>query len=206
MAAESDCWARGLSCVAGIDEVGRGAWAGPVVAAAIVLPKTPSISVALADVRDSKMLSPRQRERLDELIRAHAIAVGVGMVDPQIVDTQGLLPATACAMNDAIASLCLCPDHVLVDGLRMTGLAHAHTPIVRGDASCLSIAAASVVAKVARDRLMARLDTLHPGYSFAEHKGYGTATHRDALCRLGPCAAHRLSYAPVAAIAAQSWA
>lgn len=206
LAAEAACWARGALRVAGVDEVGRGAWAGPVVAAAVVLPASLSVAAALAGVRDSKAVMPAEREQLADLILRHAVATAVGMAASVLVDREGLLPATARAMNEALAGLPITPDHVLVDGLHMRGLSYQHTPIVRGDATCLSIAAASIVAKVTRDRLMAGLDGLHPGYSFAGHKGYGTAAHRAALCRHGPCPEHRLSYAPIAAIVAQSWA
>lgn len=200
LAFESACWARGALRVAGVDEVGRGAWAGPVVAAAVVLPARDEIAATLCDVRDSKVVAPAERARLAALILAHALAAEVGIVEPGVVDSHGLLPATAQAMNAALAALPLVPVHVLVDGLRMAGLAHEHTPIVRGDARCLSIAAASIMAKVARDRLMVALDEVYPGYGFAAHKGYGTPAHRAALSRLGPCAIHRRSYAPVAAV------
>jgi ribonuclease HII len=206
LAAEQSWWTRGASCIAGVDEVGRGAWAGPVVAAAVVLPPDPKIAALLSGVCDSKLLTPAQRERLAEVIRVHAVALAIGASPAQRVDDEGLLPATAAAMNEALRGLGRVPDHVLVDGLPMRGLSCPHTPLVRGDASCLSIAAASIVAKVARDRLMCDLDAPYPGYQFAAHKGYGTAAHRAALCDLGPSPVHRLSYFPVAAIAAQSWA
>jgi len=202
---ERACWAQGATSVAGVDEVGRGAWAGPVVAAAVVLPNDHRIATRLAGVRDSKTLSPKERERLAALVLEHALAATVGAAPPDQVDSDGLLPATAHAMNAALARLGHVPDHVLVDGLPLRGLAYPHTAIVRGDARSLSIAAASIVAKVARDRYMARLDDAHPGYGFARHKGYGAAAHRAALHQLGPCPAHRRSYAPIAAILAQSW-
>lgn len=202
---EESWWTRGASYIAGVDEVGRGAWAGPVVAAAVVLPPDREIGARLTGVCDSKLLTPAQRERLATVIRAHAVAVMVGICPAGRVDAEGLLPATAAAMNAALHGLDRTPDHVLVDGLHMRGLIYPHTPLVRGDASCLSIAAASIVAKVARDRLMCDQDDTHPGYLFAAHKGYGTDAHRAALCRLGPSPIHRLSYAPVAAIVAQSW-
>ena len=205
LAFEGEHWACGALCVAGIDEVGRGAWAGPVVAAVVVLPADPAIARDLRGVRDSKAVPPAERECLAALIRDRALATTVGTAPAALVDRAGVLPATAHAMNEALASLELVPDHVLVDGLHVRGLVCTHTPIVRGDACCLSIAAASIVAKVTRDRWMADLDTIYPGYGFAGHKGYGTPAHRAALCRLGPCPVHRLSYAPLAAIVAQSW-
>jgi len=205
LAYEQDCWGQGATYVAGVDEVGRGAWAGPVVAAAVVLPADAAIALALAGVDDSKKLLPARREQLAALIVAHAVTTAVGMASPDEVDQAGLLPATARAMERALAGLALDPDHVLLDGLPLRALGRPHTAIVRGDARCLSIAAASIVAKVARDALMARLDDHYPGYAFGAHKGYGTPAHVAALCERGPCPMHRLSYAPVAAIAAQSW-
>jgi ribonuclease HII len=200
LALEVEHWNSGFRLVAGVDEVGRGAWAGPVVAAAVILPAELSISEHLAGVRDSKALSPAARERLDVLIRSHAAAVGLGMADARTVDSIGLLPATVLAMNQALAGLSLLPEHTLVDGPRLKGLTCAHSAIVRGDASCLSIAAASIVAKVARDRWMCELETRHPGYGFAQHKGYGTEEHRAALQFLGPCEQHRLTFAPLLAM------
>ncbi len=205
LAYERACWAQGAAAVAGIDEVGRGAWAGPVVAAAVVLPAEPSVAAALGGVRDSKALLPAQRERLAALITAHALATAVGLASPGEVDQAGLLTATARAMTRALDGLAHDPDHVLLDGLPLRALGRPHTAIVRGDAQCLSIAAASIVAKVARDALMAELDDHYPGYAFGAHKGYGTPAHVAALRERGPCPVHRLSYAPVAAIAAQSW-
>jgi ribonuclease HII len=205
LAREGEHWACGALCVAGVDEVGRGAWAGPVVAAAVVLPADPAIAEDLRGVRDSKAVPPPERAHLAALIRDCALATTVGMAPAALVDGAGVLSATAHAMNEALVSLERAPDHVLVDGLHVRGLVCPQTPIVRGDACCLSIAAASIVAKVTRDRWMAELDTIYPGYGFAGHKGYGTPAHRAALCQLGPCPVHRLSYAPVAAIVAQSW-
>ena len=202
---EREHWVCGASCIAGVDEVGRGAWAGPIVAAVVVLPADPAIAGDLRGVRDSKAVPPPERARLAALIRERALATTVGTAPAALVDRAGVLSATAHAMNEALASLELAPDHVLVDGLHVRGLVCPQTPIVRGDAYCLSIAAASIVAKVTRDRWMAELDIIYPGYGFAGHKGYGTPAHRAALCRLGPCPVHRLSYAPVAAIVAQSW-
>ena len=205
LAREREHWACGELCVAGVDEVGRGAWAGPIVAAVVVLPADPAIAGDLRGVRDSKVVPPPERARLAALIRDRALTTTVGTAPAALVDRAGVLRATAHAMNEALASLERAPDHVLVDGLHVRGLVCPQTPIVRGDACCLSIAAASIVAKVTRDRWMAELDAIYPGYGFGGHKGYGTPAHRAALCRLGPCPVHRLSYAPVAAIVAQSW-
>ncbi len=203
---EQTWWARDCRAVAGVDEVGRGSWAGPVVAGAVILPPDPSVAAVLQGVRDSKMLTPSERVEAAGLIARHAVAVGVGAASSRAVDADGLLVATAAAMNRALARLPILPAHVLVDGLPMRGLSREHTAIVRGDAHSLSIAAASIVAKVARDRWMGLLDDAYPGYGFGRHKGYGVPMHRAALHHHGPCPVHRLRYAPVAAIAAQSWA
>lgn len=152
------------------------------------------------------MLTPAEREEAAGLIVRHAVAVAVGAASSRAIDADGLLVATAAAMNRALARLTIMPAHVLVDGLPMRALSWEHTAIVRGDSSSLSIAAASIVAKVARDRWMRLLDDAYPGYEFGQHKGYGAPRHRAALQRHGPCPVHRLRYAPVAAIAAQSWA
>lgn len=158
-----------------------------------------------AGVADSKRLSPARRGRLAALIARHATATAVGLAPAATVDREGLLHATALAMQRALEQLREAPDYILLDGLPLRELPRRHTAIVRGDACCLSIAAASIVAKVTRDTLMAELDDVYPGYHFAAHKGYGTASHRRALHELGPCPIHRFSYVPVAAIVAQSW-
>ena len=184
--------------VAGIDEAGRGALAGPVVAAAVVLPLDRfDLARALSEVRDSKQLSPASRHRCLKEIREIAIAVGVGEASPREVDDLGLLPATHTAMQRAVEALDPQPSHLLVDHIRIPELELPQDPITRGDQSVLSIAAASVVAKVWRDRLMAELGERYPEYGFERHKGYGTEKHRQALAHLGPCPEHRHSYAPV---------
>lgn len=188
----------GYRLVAGLDEAGRGSWAGPVVAGAVILPlDEDGLEQALDGVRDSKELNPSERERLYDVIQAEALAVGVGMVPPDQIDELGIVPATREAMALAIAQLPYLPDFLLVDFLRLPGLDYPQKSIVHGDALSLSIAAASIVAKVSRDRLMVQLDGQHAGYGFASHKGYGTPQHRAALDRLGPSPIHRFSYAPV---------
>lgn len=195
---------RGFTAIAGIDEAGRGAWAGPVVAAAVILPPGGhAVQRRLAGVNDSKRLTPARREALYPAILETACAFGVGSAGPDEIDRQGILPATRAAMIRALAALRLAPDHLLIDALTLPQAAVPQVGIVRGDGLSLSIAAASIVAKVTRDRLMADLDARYPGYGFARHKGYGTAAHRAALERLGACAAHRRSYAPVAKISTQ---
>ena len=195
---ESSLWQAGYRCVVGLDEAGRGAWAGPVVAAAVVLPPRRSdLAAALCGVNDSKQLSPRRREELYPLIWQTALAVGVGQAGPQFIDAHGIVPATHEAMRMALRQLVVAPDYLLIDALRLPGVKVPQRGLIHGDARVLSIAAASIVAKVTRDRLMVALEPQHPGYGFAAHKGYGTATHRAALQRLGPCAIHRLSFSPL---------
>ena len=196
---ERRLWRQGLRCVAGLDEVGRGAWAGPVVAAAVILPPDRrSLGTALRGVTDSKLLTARQRERLFQTIHKVALAVGVGGAGANEVDQDGLLPATRAAMQRAIGMLNPPPEALLVDAVDL----RACVPLPQqwpfhGELLSLSIAAASIVAKVYRDRWMAGLDARCPGYGFAQNKGYGTARHMAALAQLGVCDAHRLSYAPV---------
>ncbi|MCH8339308.1 MAG: ribonuclease HII [Chloroflexi bacterium] len=189
---------RGRRYVAGIDEAGRGALAGPVVAAAVVLPlNRTDLASVLSEVRDSKQLSPAARDRCDQQVRELAVAVGIGEASAAEVDERGLLPATRAAMRRAVAALDPPPSCLLIDHINLPELTLPQEAITRGDQSVLSIAAASVVAKVWRDRLMVELDKHFSGYGFARHKGYGTSQHRQALARLGPCPEHRRSYAPV---------
>lgn len=197
-ALELELLAGGCRSVAGVDEVGRGSLAGPVVAAAVVLPawllQQPD---ELAEVRDSKLLSPAARTRLAQAVRRLAAAVGIGFISAQDIDHCGIVACTRQAMAQAIGELALRPDYVIVDFLPLPELDLPNRGILDGDALCLSIAAASIVAKVARDRLMEQQDLLYPEYGFGRHKGYGTPEHLAALQRLGPCALHRRSFAPV---------
>lgn len=183
----------GVRLVAGVDEVGMGPLAGPVVAAAVVLPDR----VSLAGLDDSKRLVAAARERLAEAIGRQAVALAVAEVWPEEIDRRNIYRAGLEAMRRAVLALGAAPDHVLVDARTIPGIASAQTPLVGGDARDGSIAAASIVAKVHRDAIMARLDREYPGYGFAEHKGYATAAHLAALRERGPCAAHRRSFAPV---------
>ena len=188
----------GFRRVAGVDEAGRGAWAGPLVAAAVILPEADQIDDGfLAGVRDSKLLSLTQREALFETIMASARSVGVGSVDADEVDLLGLTAANELAMVRAVRGLSLAPDYVLVDCFSLRSVGIPQRGIVRGDRSCLSIAAASIVAKVYRDRWLARLAEAHPGYGFEQHRGYGVAAHRQAIADLGLTPIHRVSYAPL---------
>lgn len=188
--------AQGYSCVAGVDEVGRGSLAGPVMAAAVVLP--PRLKAPwLKQVRDSKLLTPKQREALCHNIQQSDIATAVGLVSSEDIDRIGIAPATRLAMQQAVSKLTQTPDFLLIDALRLPAVKLPQKAVVDGDSLCLSIACASIVAKVARDHLMEEMDALHPGYGFAANKGYGTAEHLAALGRLGPCPIHRRSFAPI---------
>jgi ribonuclease HII len=199
---ERRLWAAGCLRVAGLDEAGRGAWAGPVAAAAVILPPSRGLARLLKGVRDSKQMTPLQREMWAERIVALAAAHGVGLVGPEEIDRIGILPATRLAMRRAVEGLSPSPDHLLIDHLRLPDLGLPQTPLTHGDALVLSIAAASVLAKVHRDQVMTALDAQFPGYAFAQHKGYGTQGHQDALARLGPSPIHRRSYAPIQRLAA----
>ena len=190
---------RGHHHIAGIDEVGRGCWAGPVVAAAVVLPDRVLADPApLAGVNDSKALTSAERERLAELVLAHASDHGVGVVPAHVVDTHGILAATRLAMQLALLRLARPADALLIDAVRLEHWPCPQLALVKGDARCLSIAAASIVAKVARDQLMRALDRHIPGYGFAAHKGYGTSAHELALRARGLSPQHRRSFRPIA--------
>ena len=179
--------------VAGVDEAGRGPLAGPVVAAAVILDP----AARIAGLRDSKRLSPRRRDELDLEIRDRALGCAVARVDADVIDAINILQATMQAMREAVERLDPAPDEVLVDGDRSPALGCAVRAVVRGDAVVDAISAASILAKVARDREMIDMDRRYPEYGFARHKGYGTRAHRDALLRFGPSPIHRLSFAPV---------
>jgi ribonuclease HII len=192
---------RGLTRIAGVDEAGRGPLAGPVFAAAVMFPVEwlrHGLPAPLEKVNDSKQLSPQTRETLfAELTSRAEIQYAVAHVDAATIDEINILQATHRAMNQALSQLQPPPEHALVDGLRVKSLALPHTAIVSGDALSYSIAAASILAKVSRDRCMLEWDRLYPGYGFARHKGYGTAQHLAALKKLGVCPIHRRSFAPM---------
>ncbi|MFP3898902.1 MAG: ribonuclease HII [Dehalococcoidia bacterium] len=187
---------QGYELIAGIDEAGRGALAGPVVAGAVILPHPASLPWFKL-VRDSKRLSSRERETLFDLISREAVAVGIGIVPPQLIDSVNILRATRLAMVQAVEKLPTQPNFLLIDRITLSQCPLPQRGITRGDASCLSIACASIIAKVARDRMMDEFDGIHPGYGFALNKGYGTASHISCLRELGPSPIHRLYFAPV---------
>jgi ribonuclease HII len=179
--------------VAGVDEVGRGPLAGPVVAAAVILPEKPR----LRGINDSKQLTPEERERLFGLILESALAIGVGWCSSRRIDRINILRASHRAMARAAKRLRTAPAHLLVDGLFVPGLPYPQTSVVGGDGRCACIAAASIVAKVLRDRLMIRLAVRYPVYGFEHNMGYPTPEHFEALAKSGPCRHHRQSFAPV---------
>jgi ribonuclease HII len=195
---ERTLFQRGYRVIVGLDEVGRGAWAGPVVAGAVALPlEGPDLECELAGVRDSKQLSPRQRKVALVKIQQRALAIGIGAVSAEWIDRVGIVPATRQAMLLAIIALGLFPDYLLIDALKLPFLRIPQQALIKGDVQHLSISAASIAAKVARDHWMAAQEERFPGYGFASHKGYGTSLHRQAITRLGPCPLHRLSFAPL---------
>ena len=190
---EGEAWRAGLVRVAGVDEAGRGPLAGPVVAAAVILAPDRRVK----KLCDSKLLTPERREELFVAITARAVAVGVGIVDHATIDRINILQATRLAMVEALRQLAVAPDLVITDFVALAGLACPQRNLVDGDRRCATVAAASIVAKVTRDRLMVQADKEFPEYGFARHKGYATAEHLGALDRLGPCPLHRRSFAGV---------
>jgi len=182
--------------VCGVDEAGRGPWAGPVSAAAVIL----NPDDLPPGIDDSKALTEKRRAALEPEIKARALAWGVGFASVEEIDELNILHATGLAMRRAVEALAHPPVHALVDGNYRFKLPCAVTPVVKGDSRSLSIAAASILAKTARDRLMIEMDTVYPGYGFASHKGYNAPIHQQALNTLGPCPAHRRSWAPIKAL------
>jgi ribonuclease HII len=193
---EQVLYAGGFEYIAGVDEAGRGALAGPVVAAAVILPKNLAYYIQNG-VRDSKKLNHARREVLFELIKSTAIGVGIGIMPHHVIDEINILNATRRAMRQALDRLSRVPDYVLVDGMPIPRLKIAQKGIIKGDCTCISIASASIIAKVTRDRMMQDMDIAYPGYGFGKHKGYGTRQHLLCLSRLGPTPVHRYSFAPV---------
>ena len=202
-AAEEAALARlGYERVAGVDEAGRGAWAGPVVAGAVILPDLrDGVPEALSGVRDSKLVPPDERAALYQAVLACARAVGVGAATADELDLLGLTRAGELAMARAVRALPLSPDHLLLDAFRVPWLDLPQRAIIRGDRLCLSIAAASIVAKVVRDGWLGDLHARYPAYELNQHKGYGVSVHRRALAEHGASVIHRRSYGPIAALA-----
>lgn len=198
---ENKLKAQGYEFVAGIDEVGRGALAGPVVAGAVILPHKANLPW-FGLVRDSKELNSGRRESLFDLINKEAIAVGIGIVPSQVIDSVNILKATRIAMMQAVEKLSQQPNFLLIDRIGLSQCPIPQRGITRGDKVCLSIACASIIAKVTRDRMMEEFDKTYPGYGFARHKGYGTGSHLSCLQKLGPSPIHRLYFAPVRNIVA----
>jgi ribonuclease HII len=191
---ECEAWARGFRRIAGLDEVGCGPLAGPVVAAAVILPRRCRTLIGL---RDSKRLSEKQREAFYELIRDVAFGFGVGIVDAKMIDTVNIRQAARRAMEQALRQLSPPPDFLILDAIRLPNVTIEQRMVIKGDGLCMSVAAASVLAKVTRDRLMVEAHRRFPEYGFQAHKGYGTAEHLRCLRRYGPCILHRRSFLPI---------
>ena len=187
---EIPLWGRGIRLIAGVDEAGRGPLAGPVVAAAVILYPGDSIE----GVNDSKMLTESRRETLFSEITSRAVSIGTGIISEKEIDAINILQASLKAMSIAVSNLTVSPEYALIDGNKTPVLRCPGIPIIHGDSRSLSIAAASIIAKVTRDRLMRDLDSRYPQYGFAQHKGYGTRAHRQAIRDFGLCAIHRKSF------------
>ena len=195
LAYEKELYGQGIQLIAGVDEVGRGPLAGPVVAAAVILPKGCKIS----GLNDSKKIPKSKHKEIYEAVLEHAIAVGIGVKDNQVIDQVNIYEATKLAMIEAIGQLNPQPQHLLIDAMKLD-LPISQTSIIKGDANSLSIAAASIVAKVTRDQMMAAYDQEYPGYDFAQNAGYGTAKHLAGLQKLGITPIHRRSFEPIKSI------
>lgn len=187
---------KGYKLIAGVDEVGRGALAGPIVAVAVILPK----DFRVGGIKDSKLLTPRQREELYFIICDRAVATCVAFISHKMIDKRGIAWANKMVIKRALCKMKPLPDFALVDAMLIDGLAMPTKSIIRGDRLVKSIAAASIVAKVTRDKYLVKQDKKYPQYGFARHKGYGTKFHRDMLCEHGPCEVHRKSFGPVRAL------
>ena len=192
LAYEKECYARGMELIAGVDEVGRGPLAGPVVAAAVILPK----GCKIPGLNDSKKIPKSKHKEIYEAVLQNAIAIGIGVKDNQVIDRVNIYEATKLAMMEAIGQLEPQPQHLLIDAMRLD-LPISQTSIIKGDANSLSIAAASIVAKVTRDQMMEEFDCEYPGYDFTQNAGYGTANHLAGLHKLGVTPIHRRSFEPV---------
>ena len=187
---EAEAYSKGIRLVAGVDEAGRGPLAGPVVAASVILPE----DVFIEGLNDSKKLTPRKRDLLFDIIKEKAVAYGIGIVDEKFIDETNILIATKKAMEVAIRSLNPQPELLLIDAVRLEEVDIRQIPIIKGDSLSISIAAASIIAKVTRDRLLEEMDSLYPQYGFKKHKGYGTKEHINAIKKYGICPIHRVSF------------
>jgi len=187
---------QGYQLIAGIDEVGRGCLAGPVMAAAVIMPYS-SPSSWFSQVNDSKLLTPLKRESLYHLIAESALAIGIGTMSHDVIDNHGIVKSTRLAMKQAVNQLSPQPESLLIDYIRLPEVMLPQKSITKGDRKCFSIACASIVAKVTRDRLMRKLDGTYPGYALAQNKGYATPEHLTCLSRLGPCSIHRKTFSPI---------
>ena len=192
LAYEKECYARGMELIAGVDEVGRGPLAGPVVASAVILPK----ACKIPGLNDSKKIPKSKHKEIYEDVLQNAIAIGIGVKDNQVIDQVNIYEATKLAMMEAIGQLEPQPQHLLIDAMKLD-LPIPQTSIIKGDANSLSIAAASIVAKVTRDQMMEKFDRVYPGYDFAKNAGYGTANHLAGLDQLGVTPIHRRSFEPI---------
>ena len=199
LAYEKKLYAQGINFIAGVDEVGRGPLAGPVVAAAVILPKNCKIK----GLNDSKKIPKKKHEEIFQAVKDNALAIGIGIMDNHVIDQVNIYKATKLAMREAISQLEPQPEHLLIDAMKLD-LPISQTSIIKGDANSLSIAAASIVAKVTRDKIMANYDQEFPGYDFAQNAGYGTAKHLDGLEKHGITPIHRTSFEPVKTLVASS--
>lgn len=197
LAEEQRLWRAGFACIAGLDEAGRGALAGPVVAGAVILPVDCAREGVWATVRDSKQLSPALREELAQQIQAQALGWSCGETSAAEIDAIGIAPSTRLAMRRAVQALQPSPDHLLIDWVQIKTLNLPQRSFIKGDQRIVSIAAASILAKVYRDQLLCKLHEQYPRYGFHSHKGYGVRTHLAAIEQFGPCPAHRHSFAPM---------
>jgi ribonuclease HII len=191
---EEALWKTGLIRLGGVDEAGRGSWAGPVSAGIVILPPDPSILNTLNGVRDSKLMTAMQRENWAARIQETCLAWGVGFASAEEIDASGILPATHLAVMRALTSLSITPEHLITDYLKLPEISIQQTPLVKGDRRCLSVAAASVLAKISRDALMYQLEKEYPAYGFSRHKGYGTHQHQKAIRENGLSRVHRKSF------------
>ncbi|MDH5505650.1 MAG: ribonuclease HII [Anaerolineae bacterium] len=194
---ERGLWQAGVARIAGMDEAGRGALAGPVCAAAVIFPAEPELFNTLFGVNDSKKMTAQQRDSWAATIQETALACSVAFASSLEIDQIGIVPATHLAMQRALTTLRFSPDHLLIDALLLSEVSLPQTSLLKGDARSLSIAAASILAKTSRDNHMRELDRQYPRYGFAKHKGYGTAFHRAAMKKWGPCPIHRITFAPL---------